>query len=85
LCQNVDLVTLLGQEEAMTDRSNLHDNINLVPFYRQGGRTTLKSRLVDPSYFQAHRVAYLSDRALPELEQATLNDWVEARIADTMP
>jgi rfaE bifunctional protein nucleotidyltransferase chain/domain len=85
LCENVDLVTLLGQEESHEEliRSNLHDSINFVPFYRQGGRTTVKSRLVDPSYFKKLiEVAYLSDEALPEPEQAALNDWVEAKIAD---
>src|SRR5258707_1087758 len=84
LCGHVDLVTLLGQEESHEDfvRRNLHPNIGLVPFYRQGGRTTVKSRLVDPAYVKKLiEVAYLSDEALPDHEQAALNDWVDDKIA----
>jgi rfaE bifunctional protein nucleotidyltransferase chain/domain len=85
LCHQVDLVTLLGQEESHEDflRQHLHENVELVPFYRKGGRTTVKSRLVDPAYVKKLiEVAYLTDEALPDDEQAALNDWVEARICD---
>lgn len=85
LCQHVDLVTLLGREDSREDfvRQHLHPAISLVPFYREGGRTTVKSRLVDPAYFRKLiEVAYLSDEPLAEREQAALNDWVERRIAD---
>lgn len=85
LCQSVDLVTLLGEEDSHEKfvRDSLHENIELVPFYRQGGRTTVKSRLVDPAYVKKLiEVAYLSDEALPDREQAALNGWVEDRIAD---
>ena len=45
-------MTLLGTEDSREDfiRSSLQQNIKLVPFYRQGGQTTIKSRLVDPAY-----------------------------------
>jgi rfaE bifunctional protein nucleotidyltransferase chain/domain len=85
LCHKVDLVTLLGKDESHEDfvRQHLHENVQLVPFYRKGGRTTVKSRLVDPAYVKKLiEVAYLSDEALPSDEQAALNDWVEARIGD---
>src|SRR5262249_49799437 len=51
MCATVDLVTLLGRQDSREDfiRSNLQQNVNLVPFYRQGGQTTVKSRLVDPA------------------------------------
>jgi rfaE bifunctional protein nucleotidyltransferase chain/domain len=84
LSQSVDLVTLLGCEDSREEfiRSSLHQNINLVPFYRQRGRTTVKSRLVDPAYVKKLiEIAYLSDEALPEDEQAALNGWVEDNIA----
>jgi rfaE bifunctional protein nucleotidyltransferase chain/domain len=84
LCGSVDLVTLLGREDSHEEfvRSSLHENIRLVPFYRKGGRTTVKSRLVDPAYVKKLiEIAYLSDEALPESEQAALNDWVESKIA----
>jgi rfaE bifunctional protein nucleotidyltransferase chain/domain len=85
LCRQVDLVTLLGQQESHEEfvRGHLHENVELVPFYRKGGRTTVKSRLVDPAYVKKLiEVAYLSDEALPADEQHALNDWVDARIGD---
>lgn len=85
LCQRVDLVTLLGRQDSHEGfiRDSLHRNVGLVPFYREAGRTTVKSRLVDPAYVRKlFEVAYLSDEPLPALEQAALNDWVEDRIAD---
>ena len=84
LCRHVDLATLLGRQESHEDfvRRNLHPTIGLVPFYRQAGRTTVKSRLVDPAYVKKLiEVAYLSDEALPDHEQAALNDWVDDKIA----
>ena len=60
-------MTLLGQKESHEElvRRNLHANVELVPFYREGGRTTVKSRLVDPAYVKKLiEVAYLSDEAL---------------------
>lgn len=83
LSKRVDLVTLLGRQDSHEGfiRDSLHQNVGLVPFYREAGRTTVKSRLVDPAYVRKlFEVAYLSDEALPELEQASLNDWVEDRI-----
>ncbi|MFO1084466.1 MAG: PfkB family carbohydrate kinase [Reyranellaceae bacterium] len=84
-CGGVDLVTLLGQEDSREDfiRRSLHPNVRLVPFYRRKGQTTLKSRLVDPTYVKKLiEIAYLSDEALPAEEQAVLNGWVADHIAD---
>ena len=84
-CGHIDLVTLLGEQESHEEfvRRSLHQNVDLVPFYRKGGRTTVKTRLVDPAYVKKLiEVAYLSDEALPAQEQAALNDWVDARIGD---
>ena len=85
LCGHIDLVTLLGEEDSHEEvvRRTLHKNIELVPFYRKGGRTTKKSRLVDPAYVKKLiEVAYLTDEALPDDEQGALNKWVDTRIAD---
>src|SRR5215813_5305596 len=84
LCGRVDLVTLLGEMDSHEElvRSTLHEHVRVVPFYRKGGRTTVKSRLVDPAYVKKLiEVAYLSDEALPADEQASLNDWIDSRIA----
>jgi bifunctional ADP-heptose synthase (sugar kinase/adenylyltransferase) len=85
VCAGVDLVTLLGKAQSHEEliRANLHQNVNLIPFYREGGQTTVKSRLVDPAYVKKLiEVAYISDEALPTAEQATLNDWVDKNIAN---
>ena len=83
MCESVDLVTLLGRAQSHEDliRANLNPNVNLVPFYREGGQTTVKSRLVDPAYVKKLiEVAYISDEDLPDRDQALLNDWVEKNI-----
>ena len=85
MSRSVDLVTLLGAEDSREDfiRGHLQENINLVPFYRQGGQTTVKSRLVDPAYVKKLiEIAYLDDEDLPSGEQALLNGWVEDNIAN---
>ena len=85
VCASVDLVTLLGKSQSHEEliRANLNQNVNLVPFYREGGQTTVKSRLVDPAYVKKLiEIAYISDESLPADEQATLNDWVEKNIGN---
>lgn len=84
-CKSVDLVTLLGKEDSREDfvRASLHPNVNLVPFFRKGGQTTVKSRLVDPAYVKKLiEIAYLTDEDLPGPEQAALNGWVEQNIGN---
>ncbi|MFZ5780993.1 MAG: PfkB family carbohydrate kinase [Pseudomonadota bacterium] len=83
MCESVDLVTLLGAQDSREDfvRAALHPNVNLVPFFREGGQTTVKSRLVDPAYVKKLiEIAYMSDEALPPPEQSALNGWVEENI-----
>ena len=85
ICESVDLVTLLGAQDSREDfvRGNLHPNVNMIPFYRKDGQTTVKSRLVDPSYVKKLiEVAYLSDESLPDDEQGALNSWVEKNIGN---
>lgn len=82
-CGQVDLVTLLGDTDSQEDfiRSSLAPNVNLIPFYREGARTTVKSRLVDPGYVKKLiEVAYLDDSALPAESQQKLNDWASREI-----
>ena len=84
-CGQVDLVTLLGDKESNEDfiRSSLAPNVNLIPFYREGAQTTVKSRLVDPGYVKKLiEVAYLDDSALPPQTQKKLNDWAEREVGN---
>jgi rfaE bifunctional protein nucleotidyltransferase chain/domain len=82
-CGTVDLVTLLGKIDSREEliQSSLAKNIRLVPFYRDGAQTTVKSRLVDPGYMKKLvEVAYLTDELLPEAIQSRINGWVEREI-----
>ncbi len=82
-CGSVDLITLLGGTESHEDfvRASLAPKVNLVPFYREGARTTLKSRLVDPGYVKKLiEIAYLEDAPLPAAAQAAINRKIEQAI-----
>src|SRR5262249_50898826 len=84
-CGSADLVTVLGKDDSREDfiRDSLAPNVNLLPFYREGARTTLKSRLVDPGYVKKLiEIAYLSDDPLPSSIQSAVNRKVEQTIAD---
>jgi rfaE bifunctional protein nucleotidyltransferase chain/domain len=82
-CGSVDLVTLLGQKESNEEfiRKSLASNVNLIPFYRDGAMTTVKSRLVDPGYFKKLiEIAYIDDSLLPPSIQEKIKDWIAGRI-----
>ena len=84
-CDSVDLVTLLGEKESYEEfiRNSLAPNVNLVPFFRGGAQTTVKSRLVDPGYFKKLiEIAYIDDTMLPPSVQGGINDWVASHIAN---
>lgn len=82
-CASVDLVTVLGDKESHEEfiRSSLAPNVNLIPFYRIGAMTTVKSRLVDPGYVKKLiEIAYLDDSMLPPSIQAKIQDWIVGHI-----
>jgi rfaE bifunctional protein nucleotidyltransferase chain/domain len=82
-CGTVDLVTVLGAAQSHEDiiRTALSPNINLMPFYREGANTTIKSRLVDPGYVKKLiEIAYLVDSPLPAPMQATINRKIDETI-----
>jgi rfaE bifunctional protein nucleotidyltransferase chain/domain len=79
-CASVDLVTVLGGADSHEDfiRETLRANVNLMPFYREGARTTVKSRLVDPGYVKKLiEVAYLVDTPLPTPTQTAVNEKID--------
>jgi rfaE bifunctional protein nucleotidyltransferase chain/domain len=83
-CGSTDLVTVLGEADSHEDfiRSSLSAKVNLMPFYRDGARTTLKSRLVDPGYVKKLiEIAYLSDDPLPAATQTAINRKIDQAIA----
>jgi len=84
-CRSTDLVTVLGQDDIHENfiRGSLAPNVNLIPFYRDGAKTTVKSRLVDPGYVKKLiEIAYLADEPLPSLVQSAINRKVDQAIAD---
>src|ERR1700730_804614 len=79
-CGSADLVTVLGGAESPEDfvRGSLAPKVNLMPFYREGARTTVKSRLVDPGYVRKLiEVAYLVDTPLPMPTQTAINEKID--------
>jgi rfaE bifunctional protein nucleotidyltransferase chain/domain len=83
-CGSTDLVTVLGGAESQEDfiRSSLTSKVNLMPFYRDGARTTVKSRLVDPGYVKKLiEIAYLSDEPLTAAAQNAINRKIDQAIA----
>ena len=82
-CGSADLITVLGAAESHEDfvRGALAPKVNLMPFYREGARTTVKSRLVDPGYVRKLiEVAYLVDEPLPAATQAEVNRTIDRTI-----
>jgi rfaE bifunctional protein nucleotidyltransferase chain/domain len=82
-CGSADLVTVLGAAESQEDfiRSRLAPNVNLIPFYREGAKTTRKSRLVD-HLKKLIEINYLTDEPLSARTQDAVNRKVDETIAD---
>jgi len=75
----LDLVTSLGAVDSYekTIRDDLPISINFIPFFRDTGCTTRKTRLVDPGYYtKLFEIAYLDDKPTAKKSQAELNGWV---------
>jgi len=75
----LDLVTVLGAEDSFEKiiRDGLGANVNFIPFFRDTGGTTRKTRLVDPGYYRKlFEIAYLQDEPLAQKTQAEMNGWI---------
>jgi rfaE bifunctional protein nucleotidyltransferase chain/domain len=84
-CGSADLVTVLGKDDIHENfiRGSLAPNVKLIPFYREGAQTTLKSRLVDRGYVKKLiEINYLADEPLPATTQEEVNRRVDETIAD---
>jgi bifunctional ADP-heptose synthase (sugar kinase/adenylyltransferase) len=81
-CRQVDVITCLGSSDSYEDliRQNLKPNVKLTTFARAGATTTLKRRLVDPSYMRKlFEVYFMNDEPLPP----DLQIQIDSAIADT--
>jgi rfaE bifunctional protein nucleotidyltransferase chain/domain len=86
-CQKVDLLTCLGgsTEDNFEDliRASLRPNIQLMPLYRHGSPTTLKTRFVEPTYLRKLFEVYsMDDTPLATDEQREVDERLDACIRD---
>ncbi|MBF0560635.1 MAG: adenylyltransferase/cytidyltransferase family protein [Alphaproteobacteria bacterium] len=80
----VEIVTVLGSQDSQEEliRTNLRPNVHLKPFYRDDAPTTLKRRMVDPTYTRKlFEISFINDRPMEEDIQAE----VDAYLADRLP
>jgi rfaE bifunctional protein nucleotidyltransferase chain/domain len=85
-CDQVELITMLGEKESYEDlvRSSLHKNVKLTHIVRKDAPTTRKSRFVDRGYSlkKLFEVYTMDDTPLPRDDQARLNALISDRIKD---
>jgi rfaE bifunctional protein nucleotidyltransferase chain/domain len=85
-CQQVDIVTSLGDADAYEDiiADSLRANIDLHVVRRPGTPTTRKTRFVDTGYGmrKLFELYTMDDRPLDDAQEAALNEMIAARIAD---
>lgn len=68
-CDNVSLVTVLGGENNYEDfvKGELKSNVNYKFFYNTEGRTIVKRRFIDPTFFtKMFEVYYFDDKYSPK-------------------
>ena len=86
-CAKVDVLTCLGGDEAENFedlvRASLRPNIELMPIYRHGAPTTLKTRFVEPTYLRKLFEVYsMDDTPLKPDEQQQVDNRLESCIRD---
>jgi rfaE bifunctional protein nucleotidyltransferase chain/domain len=86
-CRKVDVLTGLGgpEDENFEDlvRGSLRPNVNLMPIYRHGAPTTLKTRFVEPTYLRKLFEVYsMDDTPLKPDEQREVDQRLQACIRD---
>ena len=86
-CKKVDVLTCLGgpEEENFEDlvRASLRPNIGLMPVYRHGSPTTLKTRFVEPTYLRKLFEVYsMDDTPLKPDEQRSVDQRLDGCIRD---
>jgi rfaE bifunctional protein nucleotidyltransferase chain/domain len=67
-CNQVDMVTCLGQQDSREDfiRGHLLPNVNPTFLYRSDGPTVIKRRFVEPAFLsKMFQVVYINDQPLP--------------------
>jgi rfaE bifunctional protein kinase chain/domain len=83
LCDNVQLVSLLGNESPREDfiKNNIKSNVKLKFFYRNDGSTIVKKRYVDQYHNQKlFEVNYLNDNYVDRKLEAEIIDYLKSTI-----
>ena len=87
-CRRVDVLTCLGHPAAGANhedmiRASLRPNVRLIPMYRAGAPTTLKTRFVEPTYVRKLFEVYTMDDSPLEADQrAEFDDLLAAHVRD---
>jgi rfaE bifunctional protein nucleotidyltransferase chain/domain len=86
-CRKVDVLTCFGgpEEENFEElvRASLRPNIELLPVYRHGSPTTLKTRFVEPTYLRKLFEVYsMDDTPLASDEQRQVDERLDSCIRD---
>ena len=85
LCDNVELVTLLGKEDSREDSilNNLKPNIGTKFFYRENGPTTCKKRYINQYLNQKlFEINYLNDNYVSEECERDIINYLKATIPE---
>jgi len=78
-CDNVHLVTALGRKNSYEDfiKDKLNPNITYKFFYDDEGRTIVKRRFIDPTFFtKMFEIYYFDDCYLPEKVSQEIIDYL---------
>ena len=83
LCQEVQLVSLLGRNDSREDfiSEHLRPNIEAKFFYNDNSTTTVKRRFVHQTLSQRLlEVYYINDRTLPEQREGEIRSYLESAL-----
>lgn len=75
VCENVDLLTVLGEKRAHQDfiQSRLNNNINPIFFYRSDSSTVIKRRFVNKySSQKLFEICYMDDKDISRQEESKI-------------
>lgn len=85
LCNEVQLVTLLGKDESREDfiLNNLKPNINTKFFYRDDGPTTIKKRYINQYQNQKlFEINYINDNYINNDYESDIIDYLKSKISE---
>lgn len=85
LCNEVQLVTLLGKDESREDfiLNNLKPNINTKFFYRDDGPTTIKKRYINQYQNQKlFEINYINDNHINGDYESDIIDYLKSKISE---